>query len=340
MELFGHFFRPQSSKRDSGKIIVVDGVASITSDGATVCEGAGIQSVQNKRDIYLDNDYLFALAEPLTSEQEKLILGKTERGIAWLENFSLSKALLLSLSLMAILAALRYALTFITPLAVSIFPQEWEKTIGRNSYQALESTVFSKTQLPSTQVERLRIKARQMASANGFESPEIFFHQVSRLGGPNAAAFPGGPIVVTDDLVTLLEKDELVLGVIAHEFAHIQERHSLHYVIEAIGVAVIASVVLGADDVLIEEMSAVAVNLWVSQQSREFEKQSDLLAVEYLEKADLDKAALGLALKKLTEYFCSLSPGQSVQECLEETESGWLSSHPSGAERLEYLSDQ
>ena len=75
--------------------------------------------------------------------------------------------------------------------------------------------------------------------------------------GANALAFPGGPVVVTDELVLLLQQDDLILSVIAHEFAHIQERHSLQHIVEMIGIGAMTSVMLGANDTLLEEASVV-----------------------------------------------------------------------------------
>ena len=95
--------------------------------------------------------------------------------------------------------------------------------------------------------------------------------------GANALAFPGGPIVLTDDLIKLLENDNLILGVIAHEFVHIQKQHSLKQIIEIIGIAALSSIILGSNETLIEEASFVGINLWASKKSREFEKEADLL---------------------------------------------------------------
>ena len=335
MRLSGHFFRALSSKKEEGEIELTKQTALIITDDATVCNEVIIQSIQSKKDIYLDNGFLFTLAEPLTSQQEKFFSNKVSSGIAWLENFSLSKVLILSLVLISALVVFRYTLTSITPLAASIFPQDWEEAIGRNTYETLRKTAFSKTELSSVRVERLRAKAKQLASANGFESPEILFHKADLIGA-NALAFPRGPVVVTDDLVLLLQKDDLILGIIAHEFAHVQQRHSLQQIIEVIGVGTIASVLLGSNETLIEESSFVGINLWGSKKSREFEKEADLMALEYLENAKLNKSSFGLAIEKLTDNLCSAT----TKNCLESTESGWLSSHPTGAERLEYLSVQ
>ena len=175
-----------------------------------------------------------------------------------------------------------------------------------------------------------------MALKNGFEGSKVLFHNAEHIGA-NALAFPGGPIVVTDDLVYLLQHDDLILGVIAHEFAHVQQQHSLHQIIEIIGIAAIASVLFGSDDTLIEEASLVGINLWNSKKSRNFEKEADLLALEYMGNANLHGSAFGFAIEKLAHHYCADTFSQSKQDCIENTDSGWFSSHPSGAERLKYL---
>ena len=127
----------------------------------------------------------------------------------------------------------------------------------------------------------------------------------------------------------------MILAVVAHEFAHIQERHSLQQIIEVIGISAVASVVLGSDDTFMEEASVVGINLWANKNSRGFEK-ADLLAQQYLKKAGFAKSTIAIAIQKLTEHYCSKTAVQKVQHCIEQTDSGWLSTHPF-PERLEYL---
>ena len=156
--------------------------------------------------------------------------------------------------------------------------------------------------------------------------------------GANALAFPGGPVVVTDELVLLLQQDDLILSVIAHEFAHIQERHSLQHIVEMIGIGAMTSVMLGANDTLLEEASVVALNIWSSKKSRDFEKQADLLGLQYLETANFDSSVFSLAIKKLTDELCHSKGFSNWQECNDNSENRWFSSHPSQKERLKYLS--
>lgn len=337
MRLPGIFFEALSAKQTDGEIELLEKVATIFVGDQVICKGIAVKSCQNKKDIYLENGFLFTLANPLTRQQEKHLLGDVSVGISWLEHFSPTRAVILGSVLIFSLFAYRYSLNLAIPMVVNVFPVSWEQEIGENSYQALNKSVFEKTGLSATRVERLKSQASQIALANGFESPQILFHK-SELIGANALAFPGGPIVVTDDLVELLQDDNLIVSVIAHEFAHIQERHSLQQIIEILGVAAATSVILGSNDMFLEEASVVGIDLWASKKSRAFEKEADLLALKYMETAKLDRAVFARALEKLTEHYCSSTNSKSVQNCMEQSKSGWFASHPSGTERIHYLS--
>jgi len=337
MILSGVFFQPLSSKQLIGEINIADKKGTIFSDKKLICHEVVIETCQNKTDIYLQNGILFTLDYPLTNEQEKLLSSEISRGISWLERFSIFKAFLLGLLLIFSLLIFRYSLNIVVPAIVYVFPSSWEKEIGLNTYEALKLTVFEDSKLEKTKIDRLQKKASEIALLNGFESPQIIFHK-SDLLGANALAFPGGPVVVTDDLVLLLQQDELVLSVISHEFAHIQQRHSLHHIVEIVGIGALASVIFGASDTLLEEASVVALNLWASKKSRIFEKQADLIGLQYIETANLDSSAFSLAIRKIAEVLCHSKGFKNWQECADNSENGWFSSHPAWEERLKYLS--
>ena len=276
----------------------------VTVDNTEVFKDIAIRSIQGNTEIYLENDYLFVLEKPIPMQQGKLIFGMWKSQITSLEKFSLVKAIVLSLILFAILVLLRFGLSAITVFAVSMFPDEWEETIGRNAYESLKSRVFDETEISPSKIATLRSMAKELASVNGFQSPEILFHK-SDLIGANALAFPGGPIILTDELVSFLDKDELILAVLAHEFAHVEQRHSLHQIIEIIGITAIISVLFGSDQTLFEEASFVGMNLWASKKSRDFEREADLMAVEYTKNAGFPEDSFALALKKMTGSLCS-----------------------------------
>ena len=339
MKAAGHFFRNLSSKQEAGEIIIRKQTASIKSGEVQICKNVKIQSIQGRRDIYLSNGFLFTISELLTAEQENIYLNKHEKIINWLEVFSLRKAVILSAVLLVGIICIRLALYSSIHFLVAVFPSNWEEKIGNNAYTSLAKVAFEKTELPPKKISILLNKANEMVSANGLKNSNIYFHKSDLFGG-NALAFPGGPIVVTDDLVTLLDQDDLILAVIAHELAHIKQRHSLHQIMEVVGIAAIASVLFGSTDSLIEEASLVAVNLWASKKSRSFEKEADLVALDYLEAVNLKRTSFALAIKKIMQKMCNATAEKSFDNCLKNDTIGLFSTHPSGAERLKYLTSE
>lgn len=339
MKATGHFFRELSSKKEVGEIEISKQTASITSHEKRISENVKIASIQSRKDIYLENGFLFSLDEPLTADQEALHLHEINKAILWLELFSFRKALVFSFILLAGLFLIRLGLTSATQMALLVFPDHWEGKIGDNAYATFKSVAFEDSQLPPVRIAKLREETTKIILLNNLRESEVVFH-ASDIIGANALAFPGGPIVVTDGLVEILESDALVLAVIAHELAHIERRHSLHQIVELIGIAAVGSVLLGSNDTLIEEASVIAANLWATKNSREFEKESDLLALTYLETAGLTGNSFLKAIEKLTEHYCGLGQSDNIQNCMDGEESGWFSTHPSGAERRNYLRRQ
>ena len=85
-------------------------------------------------------------------------------------------------------------------------------------------------------------------------------------------------------LVELLKDDDLILSVIAHEIAHIKERHSLQQIVEIAGLSSIAWMIFGLDESILEEIVFIGINIWGLKKSRDLEKDADIIALKLLEK--------------------------------------------------------
>lgn len=95
----------------------------------------------------------------------------------------------------------------------------------------------------------------------------------------NAFAAPGGYIwVYTGILKYLLEEDHFV-GVLGHEIAHADRRHSTQQLTKIYGISTLISVALGEDPGLAAEIAAGLVSLSFS---REHESEADEYSVLYL----------------------------------------------------------
>jgi predicted Zn-dependent protease len=135
----------------------------------------------------------------------------------------------------------------------------------------------------------------------------------------NAFATPGGYIYVYTGLIKYLEKADDLAGVMGHEIAHAERRHSVNQMIKNVGVQTLLSIVAG--DGTSAQLASVVGGLLSLSFSRSDESEADEYSVIYL--AD-------------TEYACN---GAAHFFELLEAEGGvgipqFLSTHPSPDNRV------
>ncbi len=132
----------------------------------------------------------------------------------------------------------------------------------------------------------------------------------------NAFAAPGGYIYVYTGLIHFLESEDEFAGVLGHEIAHADKRHSSQQLTRAFGVITLLNVVLGKNKGMIPELAAAVAGLGFS---RKHEAESDEWSVRYL--CETSYAADGAA-----GFFEKLE-GMEIPE--------FLSTHPSSDSRVE-----
>lgn len=132
----------------------------------------------------------------------------------------------------------------------------------------------------------------------------------------NAFAAPGGYIYVYTGLIRFLEFEDELTGVMGHEIAHADQRHSTEQLTKAYGLQTLLSLLLGEDPGLAASIAQGLVSLSFS---RADESEADDYSVIYL--CETDYAADGAA-----GFFEKLD-GASVPE--------FLSTHPNSDTRVE-----
>lgn len=336
MKIEGNYFEPRSSRSHYARMSVRNSGIRIEFEDGRRTGILEIDHIQGSHDVNFTGGAYFRSNEKLPSEFILRFQNSVQRKISWLEKFSFSRMVVMLLLLVAAVVTFRLAFESIESVAVGVFPTDWEEQVGQEAYEDIKFLAFSDSRLPVEFQREIREGARQLVDAAGLRrQPEIYFHS-SELIGPNALAFPGGPIVVTDELVELLSDPEEVLAVIAHELAHIELRHSLRSVIDVVGFSVLAILLFGADEGVIEEMAAIAAGVITLEGRRNHEQEADLVAVEYLSASGRDPRKMLDVFTKLSAYFCSDAGGDSMMDCDSDNLS-WLSTHPSDADRIAYL---
>jgi predicted Zn-dependent protease len=116
----------------------------------------------------------------------------------------------------------------------------------------------------------------------------------------NAFALPGGPVYVTKGLLDLEITDSELAGVLGHESAHVNQRHSVKAIQQAMTLALVSDIALkNANDMT---RMAVEIALQVGIQlphSRADEYEADALGVRIAYNAFYPAAGLGVFLRRL-----------------------------------------
>jgi len=214
--------------------------------------------------------------------------------------------------------------------AFSLISVEQEVAVGREAQQEVRSQV---PELRDADISSyVNDIGRRLASrAPGPRYPYSF--TVADDKTANAFALPGGPIWVHRGILALAENEAQVAAVLAHEVAHVAERHAA----EQLTKATVANGLLGLLGAVVDGGgrgdAAARIGAGLGAQflflkfSRDHEREADLVGAQIMQQAGWDAAGM-------VEFFDVLerqqrrSPGSVAQ---------FLSSHPSPGSRAQLL---
>jgi Zn-dependent protease with chaperone function len=180
-------------------------------------------------------------------------------------------------------------------------PLSAERELGEATLELLDDReVLAPTGLTATRQATLQALFTDMledlddtarTDADAASNPERlrFELRTSPLLGANAIALPGGIVVLTDQMVQLAEHDDELRAVLAHELGHVRGRHSLRGLLQDAGVSALAVAVLG-DLSSVTALAGAAPVLLQAKHSRDFERDADAWAREWLARRGIDPA--------------------------------------------------
>ena len=142
----------------------------------------------------------------------------------------------------------------------------------------------------------------------------------------NAFCAPGGNIYVYTGLIKLLDNEAQFAGVIGHEMAHADQRHSTEQLTVKYGIDFLIAAILGNNPNNIAQIAAgLASGLGELAYSRKMEYEADKYAVIYLYPTTYDAASLG-------DFFVKMQSQANPPE--------FLSTHPSDENRLTKINSE
>ena len=202
-------------------------------------------------------------------------------------------------------------------------PADAFNSMGDDGLGLLDDLLLHRSELPEeTKMRVAKLFADIQDSDEQFQSYRLEF-RASEIGA-NAFAVPAGIVVITDDMVEIAQSDDEISAVLAHEVGHLIGRHSLRILLQDSASALIIAGLTG-DLTNVTALSAtVPTVLMQTKYSRNFEREADEFAFDYLESSGIRTDVLPELLLRLED--AAPGDGNSIP--------GWLSTHPQSKDRV------
>ncbi len=207
-----------------------------------------------------------------------------------------------------------------------------EIAIGRKAQQQVRQEV---PRLRDTTITNYvaGLGRRIAARADGPKYPYSF--DVANYREINAFALPGGPVWVHRGLIDSAQNEAQLVGVIAHEVAHIANRHAAEQITKGtfanVGLGLLGAFLGNGTGSQIAQLGAgLAANATMMKFSRDHEREADMKALRYMKSAGYDP-------RGMVEFLQVLRNKQGGDPGAVRT---FFSSHPAPADRVRRLEQE
>lgn len=214
--------------------------------------------------------------------------------------------------------------------ATAFVPVTVDEAVGEQAMEQLRQRFrFVENQLLKKEIEAL---AKPLVEAVPGDYPgEINIHVIDNPM-VNAFALPGGDIILPTGFLLFVQSAEEVRGVLAHEIAHVVQRHSMQGLMTRVGISLALQATLGDASEIVQAIAIQGANLLALKHSRDDEREADAVGVALLQEAGLDPSGLAQFFKRL-QATKGVAAGDGIVGSLEEM----LSTHPLTEERVDRL---
>ncbi|RNI27608.1 peptidase M48 [Rufibacter immobilis] len=176
-----------------------------------------------------------------------------------------------------------------------LFSIQDDLQLGQQVAQQVDSSYRAKGQLLDRNSSNPKIRAAyahlDKIVARILESGEVSYRDefpwdvkiINDPGNLNAFATPGGHIYVFTGLIQYLDSEDQLAGVLGHEIAHADQRHSIKQMQKQYGISFVTRLVLGENAGELERVaSQIGGQLAGLKFSRDYEREADEYSVLYL----------------------------------------------------------
>jgi len=221
-------------------------------------------------------------------------------------------------------AGVTYGIPALAKQVAFSLPAATDKMLGQEALEGLDKVLLKPTQLPPKRQAELRALFSDMTDSIPGAADYRLELRASKMIGANALALPSGIVVVTDPLVELAHSDDELIAVLAHEIGHLRQRHGLRRVLQDSATVLVVIAVTGDISSVVSLTAALPALLVQSKYSRDFEREADDFAFDYLKRRAIPAESLTAILLRMEK-----KTGASGNF------PDYLSSHPATKERAE-----
>jgi Zn-dependent protease with chaperone function len=216
-----------------------------------------------------------------------------------------------------------YGLPWVARPLVSLVPIAWEAPVGESTIALINRLFADGRPLCEGKagVAALNKVTRKLTAT--LDTPYDIRVDVADSDMINALAVPGGRVIVFRGLIDKATAPDEMAGVLAHEMAHVQNRHPTLGMVNTVGWSALLSVFTGGASLSSEAIARLAGHLATSAYTRDLETEADNGAVATLK-------ASGIGSDGLTRFFASVRKMEDKGGHLPE----YLSTHPDTAARI------
>jgi len=216
--------------------------------------------------------------------------------------------------------------------ASAAFTIEDEQKLGKEIYDKLQKNHFL---LQDKKLNAYITDIGNRVLSQSHKGPFTFTFSIFNSSAINAFATPGGYIYINKGLITTVENEAQLAGVIAHEIAHANSRHVAQIIEKSqkLNIAMLAAIIAGAflggggeATAAIAAFSVAGATSISLKYQREHEEEADRLGITYLVDAGYYPQAMVEFLKIMKQY-----------DFLSKTIPSYMKTHPGTDDRIFYL---
>jgi predicted Zn-dependent protease len=216
-------------------------------------------------------------------------------------------------------------------LELNLFPIDKDKELGNQvageiasdskTYPLLDEVKYAKAYSHIHRITNKILNSGKLEHRNDFDWQVKLIQDDKTL---NAFCTPGGKIYVYTGIIKYLDSEDDLAGVMGHEIAHADKRHSTETMTRDMGISTLLSIVAGQNPSM---LVTLAKNLSDLKYSRTHETEADAYSVQYLSG---------------TNYRCNGAASffQKLQSAGGSQGPEFLSTHPDPGNRIQNITAQ